>query len=160
MENKNILAEQYKAAEHEMNTDPVETYKVMEEGVVEGYKVIEEIVVDAYKTVEQAVVNAFTAEAEPVEVDASTEAYKVMDRDTASDVADAAELGAETIVKTMSEAVVEAYKTIEEDVVCAYKKIEEGAVDAYRKVEDKFVEKFFARDGESVEDAKKRLQGR
>lgn len=88
IKNENVLAEQYKAMEHEMNTDPVEIYKVMEQ------------------------------------------------------------------------AAVGAYKKIEEDVVEGYKKVEDTFVGAYRKVEDTFVEKLFAREGETAEDAKKRLQGK
>jgi len=38
-----------------------------------------------------------------------------------------------------------------------YKKIENGAVENFQKVSDKFVEKFFTKEGESVDDAKKRL---
>lgn len=40
-----------------------------------------------------------------------------------------------------------------------YKKIETGVVEGFEKVTDKCVEKLFAREGESVEDAKKRLSG-
>ena len=40
-----------------------------------------------------------------------------------------------------------------------YKKIEEGAVDGFNKVTDKIIEKVFAKEGETVEDAKKRLSG-
>ena len=54
-------------------------------------------------------------------------------------------------------AVVEGYKKIEEGVVSSYKKIETGAVEGFAKVTDKCVEKLFAKEGESVEDAKKRL---
>ena len=57
----------------------------------------------------------------------------------------------------IAEAVVEGYKKIEDGVVSGYKKIEKGAVDGFTKVTDKCVEKMFAKEGESVEDAKKRL---
>lgn len=68
----------------------------------------------------------------------------------------------------IKEAVVGGYKKIEEGVVGGYKKIEDGVVDGYKKIEgsvvdgfgkvtDHFVEKFFAHEGESVEEAKKRL---
>lgn len=57
----------------------------------------------------------------------------------------------------IAEAVVEGYKKIESGVVDGYKKIEQGAVDGFSKVTDKCVEKMFARDGETVEEAKKRL---
>ena len=38
-----------------------------------------------------------------------------------------------------------------------YKKIETGVVEGFNKVSDKCVEVLFAKEGESVEDAKKRL---
>jgi len=59
----------------------------------------------------------------------------------------------------IAEAVVEGYKKIENGVVEGYKKIEKGAVDGFNKVTDKCVEKLFAKEGETVEDAKKRLSG-
>lgn len=57
----------------------------------------------------------------------------------------------------IAEAVVVGYKKIEEGVVGGYKKIETGVVEGFGKVTDKCVEKLFTREGESVEDAKKRL---
>ena len=59
----------------------------------------------------------------------------------------------------VGEAVTGGYRKIEEGVVGGYKKIEESVVEGFGKVSDKFVEKLFAREGESVEDAKKRLSG-
>lgn len=59
----------------------------------------------------------------------------------------------------IAEVVVEGYKKIEDGVVSGYKKIEKGAVDGFTKVTDKCVEKMFTKDGETVEDAKKRLSG-
>lgn len=59
----------------------------------------------------------------------------------------------------IAEAVVDGYKKIEDGVVGGYKKIETGVVEGFNKVSDKCVEKLFAKDGESVEDAKKRLSG-
>lgn len=59
----------------------------------------------------------------------------------------------------IAEVVVEGYKKIEDGVVSGYKKIEKGAVDGFTKVTDKCVEKMFTKDGETVEDAKKRLLG-
>lgn len=56
--------------------------------------------------------------------------------------------------------VVEGYKKIEDAVVGGYKKIEEGAVNGYKKVEDTFVDKFFAKEGETTEEAKARLSGK
>lgn len=46
---------------------------------------------------------------------------------------------------------------IEKTVVDTYKSIEETVVGAYQKVEDAFVEKFLAKPGESVEEAKERI---
>jgi len=59
----------------------------------------------------------------------------------------------------IGEAVTEGYKKIEDGVVCGYKKIEDGVVEGFGKVSDKFVETLFAKEGETVEDAKKRLSG-
>ena len=59
----------------------------------------------------------------------------------------------------IAEQVVAGYKKIEDGVVGGYKKIEEGVVEGFGKVSDKFVEKLFAKEGESVEDAKERLSG-
>ena len=57
----------------------------------------------------------------------------------------------------IAEVVVAGYKKIEDGVVTGYKKIEQGAVDGFNKVTDKCVEKLFAKEGETVEEAKKRL---
>lgn len=51
----------------------------------------------------------------------------------------------------------EGYKKIEDGVVNGYKKIEEGAVDGFNKVSDTIIEKVFAKEGETTEEAKKRL---
>jgi len=78
--------------------------------------------------------------------------------------------GAEEVTKAATESVVSGYKKIEDAVVQGYKKIENGVVEGYKKIEngvvegfgkvtDKCVEKLFAKEGESVEDAKKRLNG-
>lgn len=57
----------------------------------------------------------------------------------------------------IKDAVVGGYKKIEEGVVGGYKKMEEGVVSGFEKVGDHFIEKFFAHEGESVEEARKRL---
>ena len=62
-------------------------------------------------------------------------------------------------LKTIEEGVVTGYNKIEEGVVEGYKKIETGVVEGFTKVNDKMIEKLFAKEGESVEDAKKRLMG-
>ena len=59
----------------------------------------------------------------------------------------------------IAEKVVEGYKKIENGVVTGYKKIEKGAVEGFEKVSDKCVEVLFAKEGETVEDAKKRISG-
>ncbi|MBR2130970.1 MAG: hypothetical protein IJ955_00280 [Oscillospiraceae bacterium] len=60
----------------------------------------------------------------------------------------------------IGETVTEGFQKIEDGVVGGYKKIEDGVVEGFNKVSDKFVEKLFTREGETVEDAKKRLSGK
>ena len=67
------------------------------------------------------------------------------------------EQGVVNAYKKIENGVVSGYKKIEDGVVGGYKKIEEGAVKGFNKVSDKFIEKLFTREGESVEDAKRRL---
>jgi len=78
---------------------------------------------------------------------------------------------AEAAVKAAAEGTVRGYKKIEQGVVTGYKKIEDGVVGGYKKIEtgvvdgfgkvvDKCVEVLFAKEGESVEDAKARLSGK
>ena len=76
-----------------------------------------------------------------------------------SEVGQAIEEGALSAYQKIEEGVVGGYKKIEEAVVGSYKKIEETVVEGFEKMTDKFVEKLFTREGESVEDAKKRLSG-
>lgn len=59
--------------------------------------------------------------------------------------------------ESIGEGAVKGYKAIESTVVSTYKKIENGVVGTYKKVEDAFVEKYLLHEGETVEDAKKRL---
>lgn len=54
--------------------------------------------------------------------------------------------------------IVDANKKIEEAVVGGYKKVEETVVGGYKKVEDKFIDTFLKKDGETIEEAKERLQ--
>ena len=56
--------------------------------------------------------------------------------------------------------IVKANEKIAKTVTEGYKKIEDGVVEGFNKVSDKFVEKLFAKEGESIEDAKKRLSGK
>ena len=53
---------------------------------------------------------------------------------------------------------VKANEKIAEKVVGGYKKIEEGAVGGVNKISDSFVDQFLTKDGESVEEAKARLE--
>ena len=62
-------------------------------------------------------------------------------------------------LQKIEDGVVEGYKKIEDSVVGGYKKIEDGVVEGFSKVTDKCVEKLFAKEGETVEEAKKRLSG-
>ena len=54
--------------------------------------------------------------------------------------------------------ILKANEKIAEKVVGSYKAIENTVVGGYRKIEDAFVDRYLTRDGESVENAKKRLQ--
>ena len=60
----------------------------------------------------------------------------------------------------IAQKVVEGYKKIEDGVVSGYKKIETGVVEGFGKVTDACVKTLFAKEGESVEDAKARLSGK
>ena len=60
----------------------------------------------------------------------------------------------------IAEAVVSGYKKIENGVVNGYKKVETGVVEGFGKVTDKCVQVLFAKEGETVEEAKKRLSGK
>ena len=53
---------------------------------------------------------------------------------------------------------VDANKKIENAVVGGYKKVEETVVGGYKKIEDKFVDTFLKKDGETIEEAKERIQ--
>lgn len=56
--------------------------------------------------------------------------------------------------------VVEGYKKIENGVVSGYQKIEDGVVEGFGKVVDSCVGVLFAKEGETVEEAKARLSGK
>lgn len=62
------------------------------------------------------------------------------------------------INKQIADGVVGGYKKVENATVSGYKKIEETVVNGYKKVKDAFVDRYLTHDGESVEDAKKRLK--
>ncbi len=69
------------------------------------------------------------------------------------------EFDPEETYKAIEEGVVSTYEKIEDGAVGTYRKVEDTFVGAYKKVEDFFVGKFFAKDGETVEEAKARLNG-
>jgi len=60
----------------------------------------------------------------------------------------------------IAEGVVRGYRKIETGVVTGYKKIETGVVEGFGKVTDACVKTLFAKEGESVVDAKRRLSGK
>ncbi len=57
--------------------------------------------------------------------------------------------------RKIEDGVVGGYKKIEEGVVGGYKKMGKSVVSGFEKVSDHFIEKFFAHEGESVEEASK-----
>jgi len=59
--------------------------------------------------------------------------------------------------QSVEHGVVNTYEKIEESVVGGYRKIEDGAVNGFRKISDFFIRKFFSRQGETVEQTRKRL---
>lgn len=64
------------------------------------------------------------------------------------------------IADEMGQVVVRGYKKIENDVVSGYKKIENGAVTGFEKVTDKCIDVLFAKEGETVEEARARLSAK
>lgn len=51
----------------------------------------------------------------------------------------------------------DAVKPISDKVTGSYQKVEDTVVDGYKKMEDAFVGKYLTKEGETVEDAKARL---
>lgn len=62
------------------------------------------------------------------------------------------------VVDGIAEKAVTGYKAIETAAVNGYKAVETGAVNGFKKVSDKSIEILFAKEGESLEEAKARLQ--
>ncbi|MBE7045132.1 MAG: hypothetical protein E7397_06340 [Ruminococcaceae bacterium] len=62
------------------------------------------------------------------------------------------------INQKIAEGVTEGFEKISDAVVEGYQKIETGVVEGYAKIEDCFVERYLTKDGESVEEAKKRIR--
>lgn len=54
--------------------------------------------------------------------------------------------------------IVKANKKIADSVTTGFNKMSECVVDSFTKIEDKFVDEYLTHDGESIEDAKKRLK--
>lgn len=54
---------------------------------------------------------------------------------------------------------VKANEKIAEKVTEAYNKIESTVVSGYTKIEDAFVERYLTKNGETAEEAKKRIRG-
>lgn len=82
-----------------------------------------------------------------------------IDAEFAEEVAQATAEATVSGYKKIEKGVVDGYKKIEQGVVEGYKKIETGAVEGFGKVVDKCVEVLFAKEGETVEQAKARLSG-
>ena len=61
-------------------------------------------------------------------------------------------------LEKIEKAVEEGYKKIEDGVVGGYKKIEDGVVDGFNKIADGFVEKHLMKEGETVEEARERIE--
>lgn len=59
--------------------------------------------------------------------------------------------------KKIKETVVSGYQKIEDTVVGGYKKIEETVVGGFNRMTDGFISKFFAKDGETADEAKARM---
>ena len=76
------------------------------------------------------------------------------------DISDVNEEVVAEVTAATAEEVTAGYKKIENGVVTGYKKIETGVVEGFGKVVDKCVEVLFAKEGESVEEAKARLEGK
>lgn len=55
--------------------------------------------------------------------------------------------------------IIKANEKIAEKVVGAFGKIEDTVVGGYTKIEDAFVDRYLTKDGETIEEAKKRLRG-
>lgn len=58
----------------------------------------------------------------------------------------------------IAEKVISGYKAVENTVTSSYQAIENAVTGSYKKVEDKFVDKFLRKNGETVEDAKARIE--
>ena len=80
-----------------------------------------------------------------------------IDPQFAEEVAEAVAKGSVSAYQKIEKGVVNGYKKIENGVVNGYLKLQDGIVDGFGKLINKCVEVMFAREGESVEQAKARL---
>ena len=64
------------------------------------------------------------------------------------------------VVEKMGQAVTNGYKKIENGVVSGYQKIENGSVTGLEKASDKCIDVLFAKEGETVEEAKVRFSAK
>lgn len=55
---------------------------------------------------------------------------------------------------------IQANKKIAEKVTDTFEKMEDAVVGGYKKIEDAFVDRYLTNDGETVEEAKKRLKSK
>lgn len=62
-------------------------------------------------------------------------------------------------VEALGKTVTDVYQKIENGVVSGYKTVEKGAVEGFTRLSDKCVDVLFAKEGETVEQAKARLRG-
>lgn len=58
----------------------------------------------------------------------------------------------------IAEKVTDGFQKINDTVVSGYKKIENVVVNSYNKIEDNFIDHYLTKDGETTEEAKKRLK--
>lgn len=58
----------------------------------------------------------------------------------------------------IADTVTTGFKKMSDGVVSGFNKISDTVVEGYTKIEDKFVDRYLTKDGETVEDAKKRLK--
>ena len=58
----------------------------------------------------------------------------------------------------MKSKIVEANEKIAEEVTLGFSKIQDGVVEGFSKIEESFINRYLKRDGESVAEAKERLQ--
>lgn len=77
-----------------------------------------------------------------------------------AEVTEAVAAEATTSYKKIEKSIVDGYKKIEDGVVTGYKKIEDSVVESFGKVTDACVKILFAKEGETVEEAKARLSGK